>query len=329
MKDERIPVSITMRPYLFVAATLLVAVNLLLGFPRALGLAENSLARESVPANVVTAQGEVAGVSKQVCCLQTRGKKQPLPVSSGIPAPVITANAALAEDLDTGTILFVKDPDKRVAIASTTKIMTAIVASSYFHQNDILTAPDDILTIDGSSMGLKPGEKLTFRSLLYGMLLNSGNDAAFAIAANFPGGLPAFIQAMNQEAAQMNLENTHFDNPAGFDSPNHYSTASDLAKIAAAAMENSEIARVVSTKETEVVSVDKSIVHPLTNLNKLLGEPGVLGIKTGTTPAAKENFVGEVQRNNHKILTVVLGSDDRYGDTQKLFDWTFQNFTWQ
>lgn len=310
-----------MRPFLFVAATLLLAVNLLLGFPKALGLTERSLARESVPTNVVTAsaRGEVAGAEK----------KQLLPLGHDIPAPVITANAALAEDLDSRTILFVKDPDKRVAIASTTKLMTALVALSYFKQNDILQAPDNVLTVGGSTMNLQPGEKLTFRSLLYGMLLNSGNDAAFTIAANYPGGILVFITAMNQKAAQMSLGNTHFDNPAGFDSPNHYSTADDLAKIAAAAMENSEIARVVSTKETEVVSVDKSIVHPLTNLNKLLGEPGVLGIKTGTTPAAKENFVGLIKRNNHKILTVVLGSDDRYGDTQKLFDWAFQNFTWQ
>lgn len=308
-----------MRPFLYTAVITLFSINVLLGFPKALNFTEKSLAKSDIPTNVVTAGGgEVAGVKKV----------QLLPENLGVPAPQVSAAAVFVDDLDTGTVLFVKDPQKKVAIASTTKIMTALVASAYFKQNDILKAPGDILSITGSTMNLKPGEQLTFRSLLYGMLLNSGNDAAFTLAANFPGGLDGFIAAMNKKAFDLGLHNTHFDNPAGFDSPNHYSSASDLAKIAVAAMEDSQIARVVSTKQTEVASTDKTVIHSLKNLNKLLGEPGVLGIKTGTTPAAKENFVGLIERDNHKILTVVLGSDDRFGETEKLINWTFQNFTW-
>ncbi|MDO8638989.1 MAG: D-alanyl-D-alanine carboxypeptidase, partial [Candidatus Daviesbacteria bacterium] len=170
---------------------------------------------------------------------------------------------------------------------------------------------------------------LSFRSLLYGMLLNSGNDAAYTIAQNYSGGLDAFVVAMNNKAISLGLLNTHFTNPAGFDSLGHYSSAEDLAKIATIAIENPQLSRVVSTKETSVASIDKSTIHSLKNLNKLLDEPGVLGIKTGTTPLARENLVGLVERNGHKILTVVLGSNDRFGETNKLLDWTYSNFVWK
>lgn len=310
-----------MRPFLYVAAITLLAVNILLGLPKVVNISEKSLAKADASNNVVTASiasGEVAGVQKS----------QTAPITQGIIVPAITATAVVVEDLDTGVVLFVKDPEKQVPIASTTKIMTALVASSYFKPNDTLKVPDDILSISGSTMNLRPREQLTFRSLLYGMLLNSGNDAAFAIAANYPGGINGFIEAMNEKVGQLGLHNTHFDNPAGFDSVNHYSSAADLAKIASTAIEDSQIARVVSTKQTEVASTDKSVIHSLKNLNKLLNLPGVLGIKTGTTPAAKENFIGLIERQNRRILTVVLGSDDRFGETEKLINWTFKNFLW-
>jgi D-alanyl-D-alanine carboxypeptidase len=251
-----------------------------------------------------------------------------LPKSQNINPPILTATSAMVKDLDNDFVFFVKDSDKRVPIASTTKIMTSIIASEYFKQNEILVVPE-VASVSGSTMGLKTGEKLTFRSLIYGLMLNSGNDAAFTIAASYPGGVNAFVDAMNNKALSLGLVNTHFDNPAGFDSPNHYSSAADLAKIAAIAAENPQLARVFVTKETSVTSIDRANVHQLKNLNKLLDLPGVLGIKTGFTPAAKENFVGLIERDNHRILTVVLGSDDRFGETQKLMDWVFANFIWE
>ena len=206
--------------------------------------------------------------------------------------------------------------------------MTAVVASDYFQQSQILTVTDASL-VGGSNMGLKAGEQLTFRSLLYGMLLNSGNDAAYTIAANFPGGVNAFVNAMNQKAKSLGLVNTHFDNPAGFDSSNHFSSAFDLAKIAALASENPQLSRAFAARQATVASTDLVTIHLLKNLNKLLGLPGVIGMKTGTTPEARENLVGLVERDNHKILTVVLGSEDRFGETQKLMDWAYANFRWQ
>ncbi len=286
-----------------------------------LHLAESTVLASSIPGTVVTAKTpgpEISGVQKQA---------PPPPKDQRIPPPVLTAVAALVEDLDTHDILFSKNPDKRLPIASTTKIMTALVASKHYSQEDILTVPP-AATVSGSLMGIKVGEQLTFRSLLYGMLLNSGNDAAFALAGDYPGGVEAFVGAMNEEARKLNLQNTSFDNPAGFDSPNHYSSASDLAKITEIALENIQLSKVFDSKEMVVTSVDKTQVYYLKNLNILLGQNGVMGVKTGYTPDAKENFVGLVSRSGHRLLTVVLGSEDRFGETEKLMDWSYQNFIW-
>jgi serine-type D-Ala-D-Ala carboxypeptidase (penicillin-binding protein 5/6) len=248
--------------------------------------------------------------------------------SNGINPPKFSAPAVIAEDFDSGQILYQKNIHNRMLPASTTKILTALVAIDYYKNADILTVPKEAM-VGGSSMGLTPGEQLSFRSLLYGMLLNSGNDAAFTIASNYPGGLTNFMAQMNIKAQNLGLNDTHFQNPAGFDDPEQYSSAFDLAKIATAAASNPELAKVVATKETAVASVDEGRQFILRNLDQLLGIKGVIGFKTGTTPEAGENFVGLVERNNHKVLTVVLSSADRYSDTAALMDWTYQNYSWR
>ncbi|MFH0937128.1 MAG: D-alanyl-D-alanine carboxypeptidase family protein [Candidatus Daviesbacteria bacterium] len=308
-----------MKPVLLSLVILLLGINIVLGLPFVLNLVQTKVLAIESPGYIIS--------SNQITPPPEIKKAPPIPQSLGLPKPSLSASSALVQDLDSGTLLLVKDASKKVPIASTTKIMTAWVATKYFKPNDVLKVPD-LSGISGSTMGLKTGEELTFRSVLYGMLLNSGNDAAYTIAANFPGGISAFIAKMNQEAQNLNLADTHFDNPAGFDSNNHYSSAFDLAKIAAKASTDYQIARVVATKETTVASLDKTVIHQLKNLNKLLDEPGVMGIKTGTTPAAKENLVALIERDGHKILTVVLGSEDRFGETEKLVDWTYANFTW-
>ncbi|MBI2012012.1 D-alanyl-D-alanine carboxypeptidase [Candidatus Daviesbacteria bacterium] len=239
--------------------------------------------------------------------------------------PILTAEAVLALDLLTGQTLYQKNIHKRLPPASTTKLMTALVAIEHYKNPDILTVYPEAI-VGGADMGLNPGEVLSFRSLLYGMLLNSGNDASFTIALNYPGGLPMFVMHMNKKAKSLELINTNFDNPAGFDSPNHYSSAYDLSLIAKEAIANPQISRVVATKETTVTSTDSSKLHILKNLNALLSE-GFLGIKTGYTENAGENFVGLFEKDTHRILTVVLNSKDRFGETKKLTNWIFQNFT--
>lgn len=296
-------------------AILILAINLLLGLPKVVDLTQSKILAANIPSSN-NIDRQVAGVSTI---------KSP-PKSKGLTAPTISASSALVKDMTSNLVLYSKDPNKKVPIASTTKIMTALVAVLYFKPNDNLEVKGS--GNFGSVMGLKVGERLSFRSLLYGMLLNSGNDAAFTIAENYPGGVREFVSQMNQKADDMELLNTHFDNPAGFDSSYHYSSASDLARISEIAQSNSQIARVVATKETTVASLDKGTVHTLKNLNQLLSIPGVLGIKTGTTPAARENLVGLIERDGQKLLTVVLGSDDRFGETKALIDWTFSNFSW-
>lgn len=248
-------------------------------------------------------------------------------LSKDISPPNFSSKVVLAQDFETGKILYEKNINQRVSPASTTKIMTALVAQEHFKPADILIVPKEAL-VGGSTMGLKPGEQLTFRSLLYGMLLNSGNDAAYTIAFNYPGGYSAFIERMNQKALSLGLQDTNFVNPAGFDNPNHYSSAADLSIIAKQSALNPQLARIVSTQQTQILSWDKSNTHNLRNLNKLLSEEGVIGIKTGTTEQAGENLVGLIERDGRKILTVVLGSVNRFGETKSLIDWVYSNYSW-
>ncbi len=313
------PSALTIRLIAASTAFLVLAILLLVGLPQSAQLLQTNLIASNNSNNKV-----VLATADQVL---EQTKLPIIPQSKDAPAPTLSATAAIVQDMGSGTVLFSKVPDKQVPIASTTKIMTALVGAGYFSTDSVLTVTPSSL-VSGSSMGLQSGEKITFRNALYGLMLNSGNDAAYTIAENYPGGLKAFIAAMNLKASQLGMENTHFDNPAGFDSPGHYSSAADVAKMAIVAQGNPYIARVVATKDAQVTSVDKSAVHTLRNLNQLLGLPGVLGMKTGTTPAAKENLVTVVERDEHKIMMVVLGSNDRFGETKALIDWTYGNFIW-
>jgi len=306
---------------LAIAAILILASTLfLLTGPQTLDLVESKVSSQNIIPENLKLNNEVLGETKEAPKVEI--------VSAGTAAPNITAVAAIAYDPNLEKVLYDKNINARLAPASTTKIMTAIIASEHFNSGDLLTVPPGAI-VGGSTMGLTPGEQLTFRSLLYGMMLNSGNDAAYTVAYNYPGGLEAFLIKMNQRAKELGAENTHFDNPVGFDSPTHYSSAYDLMLIAKEAIKNAKLGTVFSTKETSVTSIDKSHQHVLKNLNKLLGEEGVLGIKTGTTDMAGESLVGLVERNNQTILTVMLNSQDRFGETKALLDWIFVNYSWK
>ena len=303
-----------MRHYLISGLLILTSVLFITVIPYFIENTENILIGFQIPKN----NSSVAGIQKF----------NALPVSQNLPFPQNSARAILIKDLATDSILYQKDINVPLPPASTTKVMTALVASEYFKPNSVLTVMDGA-QIDGSKVGLFEGEDLNFRSLLYGMLLSSGNDAAFTIAENYPGGILGFISSMNKKAAELYLKNTHFDNPAGFDSPNHYSSASDLAKITQAALKDSQLRRIFATKETEIVSLDKKYNHTLVNLNRLLSQvKGVLGVKTGKTEAAKENLITLVEREKHPILVVILGSDDRFGESTNIIEWAYSNYLW-
>lgn len=308
----------------------LIAVAVLIYTPKVVKLTESQL---------IISSNQIQNAPKPLIS-EVKGLEITPPIaieSQGLEAPKFSAAAVFAQDLNTGQILYQKNIDKKLSPASTTKIMTALIAVKYYKPADILKVSGEGL-VAGSSMGLKLGEQLTFRGLLYGMLLNSGNDAAFTIASNYPGGVSTFVEAMNKRAKELGLENTNFQNPAGFDGPNHYSSAADLAKIAKEAIQDPQITKIVSTKETSVTayieSTDaampvKNNTHLLKNLNQLLGQDGVIGVKTGYTETAGENFVGLVERDNRKILTVVLSSNDRFGESKALMDWVYNNYSWK
>jgi len=177
---------------------------------------------------------------------------------------------------------------------------------------------------------LLPGEKITAENLLYGLLVGSGNDAAQTLAENFPGGMANFVSAMNRKAWEIKLSGTHFANPMGLDEENHYSTARDLAQLALIAIKNPSFAKIVSTSEFIATDISGTIVHKLKNTNELVGKAdGVKGVKTGWTQNAGGCLVSLIEKSGRRIVIVVLGSEDRFGETEKLVDWIFVNFVWK
>lgn len=270
--------------------------------------------------NIIKTVNEIMGISKS-----------PIPVptlTQEASFPVLSAQAVLAIDADSGVTLFEKNADTPLLPASTTKIITALVAFDSYPLDTVLTVGK--INVEGQKMGLFKGEKITVENLLYGLLVYSANDAAEVLADNFPGGREAFIEAMNNKAYELSLEKSSFYNPTGLDGNGHVTTAKDLIRVSRIAMQNPIFAQIVSTKEKIVKSVDEKNVYHLTNINELLGKvPGVMGIKTGWTENARENLVTYLERDNHKIYIAVLASQDRFGETKELIDWIFTNYTWK
>ncbi len=229
--------------------------------------------------------------------------------------PNITAHAAIIMDKESGTVLYSRNQNLRFSPASTTKIMTSLVALEYFKPLDILEVKNPMQ--EGSVLGLLEGEKMTFENLLYAMMLPSANDAAFTIAQNYPGGFDKFIQKMNDKAQELNLPNTHFEDPAGLEDRHDYTTAWELARLTSKALNNKFFAEVVSTPSRLITNASGSSYFVL-NRNKLLGIDGVNGVKTGTTEEAGDVLVTSRNINGHTIIIVVLRSQDRFVDTSEL-----------
>ena len=242
--------------------------------------------------------------------------------------PMFSAQAVLVEDLDSGAVLYEKNSNTPFLPASTTKIITALVAMDSYPLDEILVVGN--VDVDGQKMRLVPGERISVENLLYGLLIYSANDAAEVLAQNYSGGRIAFINAMNLKASEFGLTDTFFENPTGFDGTNQKTTARDLIKTSKVAMQRSFFRKIVGTKEIVVESENGEIVHHLVNINKLVGEvDGVLGVKTGWTENARENLVTYVERGEKKVMVVVLGSQDRFGETKTLIDWIFANYSWK
>jgi len=257
----------------------------------------------------------------------------PLPVlRSDAPelASLLTAESVMVIDVPSGSVLFEKNAEQLRYPASTTKMMTALIASESYQMDHILTVGEEAL-IEGTVMGLQLNEQIPVRDVLHGLLLTSGNDAAFLLANHYPqGGYQGFMYRMNQRAQQLHLDNTHFINPSGLDAEGQTSSARDLLLLAKELMKNPLLREIVGTRQYTASDLSGEIQHQLVSSNHFLGiEPGVIGVKTGTTPLAGEILISEVQQQQRDVLIAVLGSSDRYGDTQQILRWLWQSYEWQ
>lgn len=238
-----------------------------------------------------------------------------------VKAEAVSARRAYVLDAVSGRELFVRNPDERSLIASTTKIMTALIVCEQCNVLDRMRIPKEAVGIEGSSMYLKEGEVLTLQELLYGLMLSSGNDAAVALAIYCGGTVEGFAELMNDKARNLGLTGTHFENPNGLDSPGHYSTARDLAKLAAYAMKNPIFYKTVSAKSVRIGE------RCLTNHNKLLWKlEGADGVKTGFTKAAGRILVSSATRQGRRIIGVTIDAPDDWNDHCQLLNEGFARY---
>lgn len=244
-------------------------------------------------------------------------------VSAALP-PQVEAEAAVLIVLDDNpVVLFGKNPNRRMYPASTTKITTLITALEKGNLAATVTASPRAVTCEGSSLELKAGDKLKLREALYGLMLVSGNDAAEAVAETVAGTVPNFVAMMNDEAKKIGAISTHFTNPHGLPDVDHFTTAYDLALLAAYGMKNPLFADIVSTREYDVRFLNRKTKH-VVNTNKLLDTyTGTIGVKTGSTEAAGDCLVAAAKRGNVRLLAVILNDDYRWEDAAKLFDYGF------
>lgn len=244
-------------------------------------------------------------------------------------ANLISAQTAFVLDLDSKTPLYTKQADQKWFPASTTKLMTALVARKIFAQQESLVVGPEV-SVPGNKIDLAPGSEVSISELLYGLLVASGNDAAQVLAAHHPGGYEGFIREMNQTALSLGLKNTNFQNPSGLDAPDQYSSAKDLAIIASVVYSDPILKPIISTKEHLLLDINQQPISTIWNTNVLLGSAsGVVAGKTGTTEFAGQVLVSLVEKNNRRLAVVVMGSQDRYVDTQLIIDRVFENYRWE
>jgi len=242
--------------------------------------------------------------------------------------PKLNSRVALIYDRNSGKVLYEKNGNKKTPMASTTKIMTAIVVLENSNLTDTVTIDRKSAGTGGSRLGLKRNDKITVNDLLFGLMLRSGNDAAIALAIHVGGSVSGFAEMMNQKAAQLGITNSHFVVPHGLDVEGHYTTAYDLAKIADYALNIPKLKEIVGTKSYTVTINGKPKV--ISNTNELLGNlAGVYGVKTGFTNGAGRCLVTACKRENLDIITVVIGADTkkyRTSDSIALIEYTYKNY---
>jgi len=250
----------------------------------------------------------------------------------GYPGPELAAKSVMILDQDSGRVLYAKNPDARLPIASLTKIMTALVVLDKYQNN--LDMPIQVSSIaaeaTGSRMYLYKNERLTALDLLKGLLIQSANDAATVFATEIADDPSSFVRAMNSKAQEMGLINTHFTNDIGFDEADHYSTARDIAEMTRVALNNEIFAEIVAIDKTTVYDITGRLSHSLNNTNELIGRfKNVIGVKTGTTDEAGESLVASaVGSSGQRVIAVLLNSPDRFREGKEALDWALRAYSW-
>ena len=255
-------------------------------------------------------------------------QEEVLATSSNVEEMELNSRIALIYDRASGRILYEKNGNKQTPMASTTKIMTAIVVLENANLKDTVTITSKAAGTGGSRLGLKKNDKITVNDLLYGLMLRSGNDAAVALAIHVGGSIEGFAQMMNDKAKEMGLTNSHFVVPHGLDNEGHYTTAYELAKMADYALNVAKFKEIVSC-QTATIYIN-SYAKVINNTNQLLGSvSGVYGVKTGFTNGAGRCLVSSCKRDDLDIITVIIGADTtkmRTADTIKLIQYAYENF---
>ncbi len=244
-------------------------------------------------------------------------------VSQDACALSVSAKAAVLMNAQTAAVIYSRNPDVKLPMASTTKIMTALILTENTKADNEVKITNEMVAVEGSNMGLKAGDTVTCGDLLYGLMLPSGNDAANAIAIHIAGDIKSFAKLMNKKAQQLGCINTKFVTPSGLDSDGHSTTAYDLALIARAAIESEVIRQAVST-DYKVVKTKEGRELPLSNHNKLLKlYDGAIGIKTGFTKAAGRCLVSAAKRGDTTLIAVTLNDKDDWNDHANMLDYGF------
>jgi D-alanyl-D-alanine carboxypeptidase len=245
-----------------------------------------------------------------------------------IPPPQIEAASCCVLDMGTNKILWEKEANVHRPMASTTKIMTALVVLDHLKLSDIVKISSEAIASEGDSMSLYSGEEIKVEDLLYGLLLSSSNDAAVSLAEHISGTVSEFAKLINKKVEYLGLRETSFHNPAGFDAPSNYTTAKELAFLTSYALKNPIFSQIVKTENFQFTSIS-GISHQLVNSNKLLMyDDRVVGVKTGFTDKAGDCVVISAIYKGHQIIIVLLDSPDRFTESQKLIDWTFSAYWW-
>ncbi len=243
--------------------------------------------------------------------------------------PVVYADAAYSMDLTSNTILYTKNEHDKLAIASLTKLMTAYIILEEEDMDSVVTVSYNAAVTEGSQIWLGQGETITIEALLYGLLIQSGNDCAVALAEFNAGSEENFVNKMNQKASQLGLNETYFTSASGLDDQG-YSSAGDLAFLSMYLLKNDFIREITSLSSATITGADGYPTHNLTSTNELLGSYlNVKGLKTGKTYGAGECLITVAENEQgHEILTVILGSNDRFGETKLMLDWIYNSYNW-